>query len=193
MLILPITNRRMYTTIYLDERVALTPTELNIVQDKDDIRNMIETKLREIHEGKCNSNGFIRPGSIKLLARSMGVAENGKFTGNMVFDCKFSCDVLYPTAGSVFEAMVIKVNKMGVYAVIEDAIRILLPRDLHVGSAEFDAIETGARIRTRLERSRFQTKDNFIMAVGKLDSATGEAAAIPTSPAAEAALEAAEK
>lgn len=162
----------MYNTLYMDERVALTPTELNIINHQDDIRNMIETKLREIHEGKCNSNGYIRPGSIKLLGRSMGVAENGKFTGNMVFDCKFSCDVLYPTGGSVFDAMVIKVNKMGVYAVVEDAIRILLPRDLHVGNAEFDAIENGAKIKVRLERSRFQTKDNFIMAVGTLESSS---------------------
>jgi DNA-directed RNA polymerase subunit E'/Rpb7 len=160
----------MYKTIYMDERVALPATELNHVKHTSEIKDFLEKNLRELLEGKCNSNGYVRPGSIKLLGRSMGVAENGKFTGNLVFDCKVSCEVLYPTAGSVITANVIKVNKMGVYAVFEDAMRILLPRDLHVGDTEFDGLKERNTVKVRIERSRFQTNDTFIMAVGKLHS-----------------------
>ncbi len=160
----------MYTTIYLDERIALTPKELNIIRSTDEIKEVIETKLKEIHEGKCNANGYIRPGSIKLLAKSMGVAENGKFTGNLVFDCKFSCEILYPTGGLEIDVMVVKVNKMGAYAVFEEAIRVLLPRDLHLGNEEFDALTESKTVRIKLIRGRFQSKDTFIMAVGKLIS-----------------------
>lgn len=154
--------------MYLDERVALTPTELNIIRHPDEIKSVIETKLKEMHEGKCNANGYIRPGSVKLIGRSMGVAENGKFTGNMVFDCKYSCEILYPTADMELDVMVVKVNKMGAYTVFEEAIRILLPRDLHLGNEAFDALEESKTVRVRLIRSRFQSKDTFIMAVGKL-------------------------
>lgn len=154
--------------MYLDERVALTPNELNIIRHPDEIKSVIETKLKEMHEGKCNANGYIRPGSIKLIGRSMGVAENGKFTGNMVFDCKYSCEILYPTADMELDVMVVKVNKMGAYTVFEEAIRILLPRDLHLGSELFDTLEESKTVRVRLIRSRFQSKDTFIMAVGKL-------------------------
>ena len=155
--------------MYLDERVALSPAEMNLLTDQASIKSMLETKLREIHEGKCNANGFVKPGSLKLLGRSMGAAENGRFTGNLIFDCKVSCDVLYPTVGTVLNANVIKVNRMGAYAVFEDAIRILLPRDLHIGSEAFDGIKEGDMVQIKLDRSRFQTNDAFIMAVGRLE------------------------
>ncbi len=156
--------------MYMDERVALSPAELNILTGQDSVQSMLENKLREMHEGKCNANGFVRPGSLKLLGRSMGAAENGRFTGNLLYDCKIACEILYPTVGDVLKASVIKVNRMGAYAVFEDAIRILLPRDLHIGSEEFDGIKEGDTVDVRLDRSRFQTNDAFIMAVGRLAS-----------------------
>lgn len=162
-------NISLYTTMFLDERVALTPSELDLgANSTDGIRELLESKLREKHEGRCNANGYVRPGSIKMLGRSMGAAENGRFTGNMIFDCKISCEVLYPVAGAEMDVRVIKVNKMGAYAVYDEAVRVLLPRDLHIGSLEFDAVREGQTIRVVLDRSRFQTMDPYIMAVGRL-------------------------
>lgn len=162
-------NVSMYTTIFMDERISLNPSELDLGTNSiDGIRDLLESKLREKHEGRCNANGYVRPGSIKILGRSMGAAENGRFTGNMIFDCKISCEVLYPVAGSEMDVRVIKVNKMGAYAVYEEAVRVLLPRDLHIGSVEFDAVREGQMIRVTVERSRFQTMDPYIMAVGRL-------------------------
>lgn len=161
----------MYHTIYLDERVALTPSEMNLVQKPDDVKDVLVTKLKERHESKCNSNGYVRPNSIDLVARSAGAAENGRYTGNFVYDCKMKCEVLYPKGGMVMNVLVIKVTKMGVYAVFEEAIRILIPRDIHIGSTEFDAIKEGDMIMVRLERSEIKTNAPFIMAVGKLVSA----------------------
>lgn len=164
----------MFQTMYLDVRVPLTPAEMNILTGSDSIQAMLENKIREMHEGKCNANGFVKPGSVKLLGRSMGAAENGRFTGNLLFDCKLSCEVLYPTAGTVINTNVIKVNRMGAYTIYEDAIRILLPRDLHIGNEAFDAIKEGDTVAVRINRSRFQTNDSFIMAVGSLDSSAAE-------------------
>ncbi len=158
----------MYNTIYMDERVSLTPTEINLITSVESIKDLLEHKLREIHEEKCNANGYVRPDSIKLLGRSMGVAENGRFTGNFVYDCKFKCDVLFPTVGLKMLVDVIKVNQMGAYAIYEEAIRVLLPRDFHIGNDVFDALKEGDKVQVVLDRSRFQAKDPFIMAVGRL-------------------------
>lgn len=166
----------MYHTIFLDERISLLPTELNQITSAESVQEMLLTKLKEKHEGKCNANGFVKPGSVAILARSMGVAENGRFTGNLLYDCKIKCEILYPTAGSVFTASILKVNKMGAYAHFEDAIRVLLPRDLHIGSTEFDNLHEGDVVKIRLERSRFQTNDPFIMAVGLLVPSGADAA-----------------
>lgn len=158
----------MYNTVYLDERVALTPSELSSITSLESVSEMLTKKLKAKHEGKCNANGYVRPGSIAILSRSMGVAENGRFTGNLLYDCKAKCDVFYPVGGIQFEAVVIKVNKMGAYVHFDEAIRILLPRDLHVGNVEFDNIEEGKTVLVRLERSRFQANDPYIMGVGIL-------------------------
>ena len=158
----------MFHTVYLDERIALTPSEVNIINTPEGYEEILVTKLREKHEGKCNSNGYVRPGSVKLLGRSMGIAENGRFTGNLLYECKVKCEILYPTTETEMEARVMKVNKMGAYAVYEEAIRVLLPRDLHIGNVDFDNIEEGDTVKLMIERSRFQTNDPFIMAVGRL-------------------------
>jgi hypothetical protein len=74
----------------------------------------------------------------------------------------------------VMNVLVIKVTKMGVYAVFEEAIRILIPRDIHIGNTEFDNIKEGDIITVRLERSEIKTNAPFIMAVGKLISTSAE-------------------
>jgi DNA-directed RNA polymerase subunit E'/Rpb7 len=158
----------MYNTVYLDERVALTPSELGNITSADSVNEMLAKKLKAKHEGKCNANGYVKPGSLAILSRSMGVAENGRFTGNLLYDTKVKCDVFYPVGGIQMEAVVIKVNKMGAYVHFDEAIRILLPRDLHVGNVEFDSIEEGKNVLVRLERSRFQANDPYIMGVGIL-------------------------
>jgi DNA-directed RNA polymerase subunit E'/Rpb7 len=158
----------MYHTVFLDERVALTPSELNTVVTKNSIVETLTEKLRKKHEGRCNANGYVKPDSLSIIGRSMGIAENGRFTGNVLYDCKFKCDVMYPVGGAEMDATVIKVNKMGAYTHVDQAIRILLPRDLHVGNVSFDAIEEGRVVRVRVERSRFQVNDPYIMAVGIL-------------------------
>jgi hypothetical protein len=174
----------MNHTIYLDERVALTPSELNLihkVRDPVGINKLLVEKLREKHEEKCNSNGYVKRESIELLGRSIGVAENGRFTGNVLYDCKFKCDVIYPTAGTVVKTRVVKVNNMGVYVVYpendgEEAIRILLPRDLHIGNEQYNALSAKDNniVNVRIERSRFQTNDRFIMAVGLISPISAE-------------------
>jgi DNA-directed RNA polymerase subunit E'/Rpb7 len=172
----------VYNTVFLDERVAVSPAEISEIETADDIKEILAVKLKEKYEGKCNANGFVRPDSLEIIGRSYGRSTNGDFTGNWLYDCKFKCSVLYPVAGMTLPVEVVKVNKMGAYGHFDEAIRILLPRDTHIGSKEFDEIEEGNKVQVRIERSRFQANDPYIMAVG---AHVVEAAATP--PAAVAA------
>jgi hypothetical protein len=52
---------------------------------------------------------------------------------------------------------------------VREAIRILLPRDLQLGNAEFDALKPGDGVRARILRSQFQTNDDYIRATGLFD------------------------
>jgi hypothetical protein len=85
---------------------------------------------------------------------------------------------LHPIADMELPATVLKVNKMGVYAVAEEAMRILLPRDLHMGSEPFDALKVGDTVLVRILHSRTQTHDPFTTAVGTLSSVAAHAATV---------------
>jgi hypothetical protein len=63
---------------------------------------------------------------------------------------------------------------MGIYAVYENAIRLMVPRDLHLGDEEFDQVQVGERIRVEIQKSRFQLKDPFIVSVGIYRGRAGE-------------------
>jgi hypothetical protein len=195
----------MYRTVFIDERVEITAEEFSAVKSADNIRALLLSKLKR-SEGKCNANGYVKPGSVQIIARSMGVAENGKFTGNWIYDCKFSCEVLKPVAydpkdpdslkSSVHSVNILEVNEMGAYGAVDEAIRVLLPRDIHAGIPEFDALKKDAIVRVRMEKHRFQTNDEYIMAIGTLYTETLSAAASGidlVEPAAAAAAAAAEE
>ena len=164
------TRMTLFKPVFIDQRVALKPTEFQ--EAASDIDAYLVDKIRKDLEGQCCSHGYVRPGSVQILARSMGQAEQGRFTGDFLYYCKVRLMCLLPDADQIIEARILKMNKLGGYALVVDegrlreAMRILLPRDLHLGNAEFDALEVGQGVRIRLLRSRFQAKDAFIQSVG---------------------------
>jgi hypothetical protein len=57
-----------------------------------------------------------------------------------------------------------------------------MPRDLHQGNVNFDELKIGDKIRVKILKTRFQSHDEFIMAVGTLEDIV--AASAPAAPAA---------
>jgi len=160
-------------TIYIDEQVALTPTDLNKVGSPEEIRHMLEQKLRDRYEGRCNASGYIQPGSISLLTKSMGLFEHGRFTGNVIYQCRASCKLYIPVANTILSVKINDLNKAGAYGLLAtegetQAMRIQLPKGLHVGNPRFDAFTIGQVISAELLVSKFQTNDSYIQAVARL-------------------------
>ena len=116
------------------------------------------------------------------------MAKSGTFTSDFTFRCKVQCDVLYPAVGDIVDTEVLKVNKMGAYSAFEDSLRVLMPRDLHQGNVNFDELKIGDKIRVKILKTRFQSHDEFIMAVGTLEDIVASAvasaapAALPAPP-----------
>ncbi len=160
----------LFKPVYLDRRVPVAPKELR--DAAANIDEFLVKKIRKELEGVCCTHGYVRPGSTQILARSMGQAEHGRFTGDFLYHCKVKVACLLPHANQMVDARVLKVNKLGAYALIVDqgrvreAMRILVPRDLHLGNEEFDQLQVGQGIRVKILRSRFQNNDAFIQAVG---------------------------
>ena len=159
----------MNHTAIFEEQISLTPRDLS--REISSIDEELAMKLKKNLEGKCSRHGYVIPGTINILSRSLGSLEKGRFTGSILFYVQAEGDVLNPPEGSILEGTVIRKNKMGIYASYnikggEDAIRVIVPRDLHIGSDEFEKVEIGQRVRVQIKKSRFQINDPYILSVG---------------------------
>jgi len=162
----------MESEAFFQEKVYLTPKDLrNTIYSVDSI---LINKLKDRLEQRCSPHGYVLPGTLELLTRSAGMVDSGRFTGDWAFLIKAKGRVLHPPEGTPVEVEVLKNNKMGIYAVYENAIRIMVPRDLHLGDEEFDQLKVGEKIRVEIQKSRFQLRDPFIVSVGIYRGRSGE-------------------
>jgi len=118
----------------------------------------------------------------------MGILEKGRFTGSFIFHVQAEGNVLNPPEGIVIEGEVIRKNKMGMYVSYKDAIRVIIPRDLHIGDDAFESVEIGEIVQVEIKKSRFQVNDPYILSVGMFRSSKGkkaEPARAPVAPVAE--------
>ncbi len=157
------------TTMELDavfeEKVILTAQDLRgNITSFDDI---CLHKIRQQLEGKCSKHGYVVKGSMKLLSRSMGIVEKGRGTGDFLYYVKAQGKVYNPADGFEVEGQVILKNKAGLYLIIDDAIKVMVPRDLHLGNTEFHGIEVGDRIVVVLRAKQFHVNDSHILSVGE--------------------------
>jgi len=158
-------NRRMESTAFFEKKIGLTPTDLNKLKNVP-IDSILLTKSKELIENKCSEHGFVLPGSLKLISRSMGYFESARFTGDAIYYVKLEGKIIYPADGVRIIGEVIRNNKMGLYVEYEKAIRVQLPRDLHLGSKEYHEVEIGDKVQLELKRSKFQINDPYILASG---------------------------
>ena len=117
-------------------------------------------------EKKCSEQGFVLPGTIEMLSRSMGYFEAARFTGDAIYYVKLQGTVIYPVDGVRVKGEVIRKNKMGLYVDYKQAIRIQVPRDLHIGMIEYENVKIGDIVEVELKRSKFAINDSYILASG---------------------------
>jgi hypothetical protein len=153
----------MESTAFFEKKINLSPGEFNEVKHES-IDSLLEKKAKQLIENKCSEQGFVVPGTIKLISRSMGYFEAARFTGDANYYLKLEGKIVYPADGVTVVCEVIRKNKMGLYADYNNAIRIQVPRDLHIGSEEYEEVEVGDTIEVELKRSKFQINDPYILA-----------------------------
>lgn len=154
----------MDTEAFFQEKVYLTSNDIS--REVTSIDDILLKKLKERLEQKCSPHGYVLPGTLQLLTRSAGMVDSGRFSGDWAFLVKAKGHVLNPPEGTSIELEVLKSNKMGIYGIYENAIRVMVPRDLHLGDEEFDQLKVGERIKVEIQKSRFQLRDPFIVSVG---------------------------
>jgi DNA-directed RNA polymerase subunit E'/Rpb7 len=135
-------------------------------------KNMQATILAQLkmsYEGRCSSEGFIQRNSITVIDFSLG--RTNYIRGGVDYDVTFQADICFPHPGQQFKATVKARSKIGIHAETPP-IKVLIPRDLHLGSTEFDTIKEGEEIDFEVIGSQFKQQDVEIIILGKLLSKT---------------------
>ena len=147
------------------------------------IHASLVAQLRHKYEGICLPEGYVQPRSITITEHSFG--RTNILKGGLDYSVRFQADLCLPHAGQVFKAPVTLKSKIGLHAEISP-IKILLPRDLHIGNPDFDEAEVGQDIEFDVVGTRFQQGDETIVVLGKLRqvirAATHEATEEPEVP-----------
>ena len=155
----------MELDIHFETKVTLTAKDLG--KDITDLDGVLEKKIKEQYEGKCSRNGYVLPDTIHLVSRSIGMVEKGRYTGDILFFAEASAKVLQPPDGIEIEGIVVRQNRMGMYIDYMKAIRVMVPRDLHIGELEFnEGVKIGDTVRVEIKKSRYQVNDTSILSVG---------------------------
>ena len=85
----------IFTKQILSGMIQLNPLNTIVVLMK------LFRKLKEKVEGKCDSFGYIKPDSVNILKRSMGLCQPGQFNGNCNYKLAYSVEVCNPVEGMI--------------------------------------------------------------------------------------------
>jgi DNA-directed RNA polymerase subunit E'/Rpb7 len=129
------------------------------------IQASILAQLTSLYEGKCIPEGYVHKNSITIANYSLGRANYIK--GGVDYDVMFQADMCMPHVGQKFKSPVKLRSKIGIHAETPP-IKVLIPRDLHLGNEEFDNVKPDEDIEFEVIGSQFKQEDQSIVVVGKL-------------------------
>ena len=112
-------------------------------------------QLKGSYEGVCIPEGFVEKNSITIVNYSLGRANYIK--GGVDYDVTFQADMCMPHNGQRFKAPVKLRSKVGIHAETPP-IKVLIPRDLHLGNEEFDTVNVDEEIEFEVVGSQFSLK-----------------------------------
>ena len=131
------------------------------------LKQNLEALVASEVEGKCIVEGFIKPGSIKLLTYSSGVIRNGKIVFDVVFECMTCC----PVEGMLINCVAKNITKAGIRAEIDDDVSpivVFVARDHNHLSDYFSSITENDAIKVRVIGQRFELNDKYVSVIAEI-------------------------
>ena len=140
---------------------------LSIVNIGDNLKNTIEQVISKEIEGKCITEGYIKPGSIKLISYSSGLIDGE----NIVFTVLLECLICYPTEGMIINCIIKNITKAGIRAQTNDdpsPVIIFLAKEHHKNIKSFTSLKEEENIQIKVIGQRYELNDKYISIIGEL-------------------------
>jgi hypothetical protein len=161
-------RRDKLQTIY--SRCLLTrKIVLPLITIGKNLQENIEENIRVNFEGKCVVEGFIKPGSVKIITYSSGTIHRGN---NILFEIVFECDICFPVEGMIISCIAKNITKAGIRAEsageVPSPVVVFVAKDHHYSVPHFSEIQEGDKINVRVIGQRFELNDKYISIIGEL-------------------------
>ena len=154
-------NNNIYTRVLLSKKITVPFNEIN-----NDLQNLLLNIIKK-NEGLCIDEGYIKPGSIKLVSYS-----SGKLFAHFVeFNIIYECLITVPTESMELDCIVNSVTKVGIRAELNEQpspFVIFIARDHHFNNELFHDIKENDIIKVRVIGQRFELNDKFISVIAEL-------------------------
>lgn len=154
----------IYSQGIITEKCVLSFNEIG-----QNLKQILEEKIKHKLEGKCGKDGFCKPNSVRIMTYSSGIIHHGshiQFT--VVLEAMFA----FPVEGMLMNVVADNITKAGIKASIpgeEDSpVIIFISRDHFNMDDYFNSIKEGDKITVRVIGQRFELNDPFISVIGEL-------------------------
>ncbi len=160
------TSAQLYLPTTKQVKINLKPRYINSNLDLN-IRREIEKQ----YGNKLFSIGYIRPGSIRIISRSLGHKKGvSDFSGSMLFDVEFECEVYLPQRNQEIEIRVNSKNKIGILGQSDNnKLTVLLYKNHQQTAPElFSQVIIGNRLIIKILELKIDSHQNTIIIIGDL-------------------------
>jgi len=141
---------------------------INISMIGKNLYEILNKNLCNKFEGKCIVEGYIKPGSIKIISYSSGIVKGV----NILFEVVFECQSCFPVENMLINCIALNITKAGIRAESSEEtpspIVAFITRDHHYNMPYFSTIKEGDKIVARVIGQRFELNDNYVSIIAEL-------------------------
>ena len=133
---------------------------------KQNIQTSLLTQLKHQFQGRCSAEGYVQKDSLTVTKYSLG--RPNMLVGGVDYHVTFQADICLPHAGQRFKVRATLKSKIGIHSEMTP-LKILLPRDLHIGNPAFESVKDGDEVEFEVVGTpQYKQGDEYIIVVGKM-------------------------
>ena len=141
---------------------------LPVVAVGKNLLQTLENTITKMVGGKCIVEGYVKPGSIRVITFSSGIVKGE----NIVFNVVFNCEVCFPVAGMNLNCIAKNITKAGIRAESADEqpspFVLFVARDHYYASEYFNSIEENENFIATVIAQRFELNDKYVSVIASL-------------------------
>ena len=133
----------------------------------ENINEYVNDYLKNKVEGICISEGYIKPDTVVILKKSIGMLSGSKFTGDITYEILYTADICNPVIGNILDCKVKFINKLGILG-NNGPITIIIGKQFHSNDEVLSKIKENDIVKVEVIAKKFCLNDKEIKIIAKL-------------------------